>query len=204
MKTKNLFRGLKSSASPPGASPCGICPWRECPWRECRFADEYQTATCSKSVRRLRNFSRLGRNSRKLAAFTLIELMVVIVILGILAAFVVPRITKRPEDARVTKAKIEISNLEQALELYYLDNGSYPSSEQGLAALVKKPSSGDEPQNWREGGYLAKSKIPKDPWGNDYMYVSPGTHNQDYDLYSLGKDGQEGGEGYDADITNWE
>jgi len=162
---------------------------------------------CKDLKRGLKNIFSLSLNKRrgkKYMAFTLIELMVVIVILGILAAFVVPKITKRPEDARVTKAKIEISNLEQALELYYLDNGTYPSTEQGLEALVQKPSTGDEPSNWREGGYLAKSKIPKDPWGNDYMYVSPGTHNQDYDLYSLGKDGQEGGEGYDADITNWE
>jgi general secretion pathway protein G len=130
--------------------------------------------------------------------------MVVIVILGILAAFIVPRVTKRPEDARVTKAKIEISNLEQALELYYLDNSSYPSSEQGLQALVEKPSTGETTENWRAGGYLAKSRIAKDPWGNEYVYVSPGIHSEDYDLYSLGKDGAEGGEGYDADITNWE
>ncbi len=143
-------------------------------------------------------------NTKRYEAFTLIELMVVIVILGILAAFIVPRVTKRPEDARVTKAKIEISNLEQALELYYLDNGSYPSTEQGLQALVEKPSTGETPENWRTGGYLAKSRIAKDPWGNEYMYVSPGIHSEDYDLYSLGKDGSEGGEGYDADITNWE
>jgi general secretion pathway protein G len=152
----------------------------------------------------------LSRSKRKIncasryRAFTLIELMVVIVILGILAAFIVPRVTKRPEDARVTKAKIEISNLEQALELYYLDTGSYPSSEQGLQALVEKPSTGDTPENWRAGGYLAKSRIAKDPWGNDYMYLSPGVHSEDFDLYSLGKDGAEGGEGYDTDITNWE
>jgi len=163
-----------------------------------------KTRNLFRSLKKLFLLSHWWRNGRNFAAFTLIELMVVIVILGILAAFVVPRITKRPEDARVTKAKIEISNLEQTFELYYLDNSSYPSTEQGLEALVKKPSAGDEPQNWREGGYLAKSKIPKDPWGNDYVYVSPGAHNQDYDLYSLGKDGQEGGEGYDADITNWE
>jgi general secretion pathway protein G len=145
------------------------------------------------------------RNSKRgLEAFTLIELMVVIVILGILAAFVVPRLTRRPEDARVTKAKIEISNLEQALELYYLDNGMYPSTEQGLAALVEKPGVGDIPQNWQEGGYLAKGRLPNDPWGSPYVYISPGVHNSDYDLYSLGKDGQDGGEGYDADITNWE
>jgi general secretion pathway protein G len=147
-----------------------------------------------------------GRNESKgrFEAFTLIELMVVIVILGILAVFVVPRLTKRPEDARVTKAKIEISNLEQALELYYLDNGMYPSTEQGLRALVEKPQSGDIPQNWKTGGYLAKGRLPTDPWGNEYVYISPGNHNSDYDLYSLGKDGQEGGEEYDADITNWE
>ncbi len=145
---------------------------------------------------------RFIRNTMKLAAFTLIELMVVIVILGILAAFIVPRVSKRPEDAKVTKAKVEIANIEQALELYYLDNGMYPTSEQGLSALIEEPSSGDVPPNWKEGGYLAKKRMPVDPWGNPYVYVSPGIQNEDYDLYSLGKDGAEGGEGYDADITN--
>ena len=142
--------------------------------------------------------------SSRTQAFTLLELMVVVVILGILAAFIVPRISKRPEDARVTKAKIEISNLEQALELYYLDNGMYPSTEQGLVALIEKPQVGDIPQNWQEGGYLVKGKLSADPWGSPYGYISPGFNNSDYDLYSLGKDGQDGGEGYDADITNWE
>ena len=142
--------------------------------------------------------------AKRAQAFTLLELMVVVVILGILAAFIVPRISKRPEDARVTKAKIEISNIEQALELYYLDNGMYPSNEQGLRALIETPTTGDVPENWKAGGYLAKSKIPRDPWGNEYVYVSPGTHSEDYDLFSLGKDGVEGGEGYDSDITNWE
>jgi general secretion pathway protein G len=142
--------------------------------------------------------------TKRMEAFTLLELMVVVVILGILAAFVVPRITKRPEDARVTKARIEIANLEQALELYYLDNGSYPTTEQGLSALIEQPQSGQIPENWKEGGYLAKSKLPEDPWGNEYQYVSPGVHNRDFDLYSLGKDGVEGGEGYEADITNWD
>jgi general secretion pathway protein G len=142
--------------------------------------------------------------SVRLKAFTLLELMVVVVILGILAAFVVPRISKRPEDARVTKARIEISNLEQALELYYLDTGMYPSTEQGLRALIEQPQTGDIPENWKPGGYLAKSKVPEDPWGNEYVYVSPGVHNADYDLFSLGKGGVEGGEGYESDITNWE
>ncbi len=141
---------------------------------------------------------------KRVDAFTLLELMVVVVILGILAAFIVPRISKRPEDARVTKAKIEISNLEQALELYYLDNGEYPSTEQGLRALIEIPQTGDIPESWKAGGYLAKSKVPRDPWGNEYVYASPGNHNEDYDLLSLGKDGVEGGEGYDSDITNWE
>jgi general secretion pathway protein G len=142
--------------------------------------------------------------AQRFQAFTLLELMVVVVILGILAAFIVPRISKRPEDARVTKARIEISNLEQALELYYLDTGVYPSTEQGLRALIEIPDTGDIPENWKSGGYLAKSKVPRDPWGNEYVYMAPGTHNGDYDLYSLGKDGIEGGEEYDADITNWE
>ncbi len=142
--------------------------------------------------------------SKRAQAFTLLELMVVVVILGILAAFIVPRISKRPEDARVIKAKIEISNLEQALELYYLDTGVYPYNDQGLRALIEMPDTGDVPENWKAGGYLAKSKLPRDPWGNEYVYVAPGTHNEDYDLYSLGKDGIEGGEGYDSDITNWE
>jgi general secretion pathway protein G len=154
----------------------------------------------------VRKFVSVVKNSTRarIEAFTLLELMVVVVILGILAAFIVPRITKRPEDARVTKARIEISNLEQALELYYLDNGSYPTTEQGLRALIEKPQSGDIPDNWKAGGYLSKSRAPEDPWGNEYVYVMPGVHNQDFDLYSLGKDGVEGGEGYDADITNWD
>lgn len=141
---------------------------------------------------------------RNIQAFTLIELMVVIVILGILSVIVIPRITKRPEEAKVTKAKVEISNLEQALELYYLDNGMYPTTEQGLQALVEKPEIGEIPQHWREGGYLSKKKVPLDPWGHPYVYISPGVHNKDFDIYSLGKDGKEGGKGYDADITNWE
>jgi general secretion pathway protein G len=154
----------------------------------------------------MRRSTRKHENTRRgrLPAFTLIELMVVVVILGILAVFVVPRVAGRPEEARVTKARVEIANLEQALELYYLDNGRYPDTEQGLEALVRKPDTGPEPSNWQPGGYLSKPRLPVDPWRNPYMFMSPGNNNPDYDLYSLGRDGQPGGEGYDADITNWE
>lgn len=145
------------------------------------------------------------RPEPRLAAFTLLELMIVVVIMGILAAFVVPRIVGRPDEARVAKAKIEISSIEQALELYNLDNGIYPSTEQGLQALVQPPQAGEIPPNWKEGGYLMKKRVPADPWGNPYVYVAPGTQNPDsFDLSSLGKDGKEGGEGPAGDITNWE
>ncbi len=132
--------------------------------------------------------------------FTLIEVMVVVIILGILAAIIVPRLTGRTEQARIVKAKTDIRNIEAALELFRLDNGFYPSTEQGLEALVEKPTTGRIPQNWREGGYL--KKVPLDPWGNPYIYLSPGEHGE-YDLYTLGADGEEGGEGADADIGNW-
>ncbi len=132
--------------------------------------------------------------------FTLIEVMVVVIILGILAAIIVPRLTGRTEQARVVKAKTDIRSIEAALELFRLDNGFYPSTEQGLEALVRKPTTGRIPRNWRKGGYL--KKVPLDPWGNPYIYLSPGEHGE-YDLYTLGADGEEGGEGADADIGNW-
>lgn len=135
--------------------------------------------------------------------FTLIELMVVIVILGILAGLIVPRIMERPEEARRAKARMQIESLETTLKLYKLDNGSYPTTEQGLQALVEPPSVGNLPRNWREGGYLEKGKVPKDPWGNDYIYLSPGT-NGEYDIISYGMDGELGGEGKNEDITSWE
>jgi len=137
------------------------------------------------------------------AGFTLIELMVVIVILGILAGLIVPRIMSRPEEARRTKARIQIESMETALKLYKLDTGSYPSTEQGLQALVEAPSVGVLPQRWREGGYLEKGKVPKDPWGNEYIYLCPGLQG-DYDLMSYGADGEQGGEGKDRDVTNWD
>jgi general secretion pathway protein G len=135
--------------------------------------------------------------------FTLIELMVVIVILSILAVWVAPKIMGRPEQAKQVKAKVDIQGLETALKLYKLDNGSYPTTEHGLEALVSPPDSGKAAKNWREGGYVEKGKIPKDPWGNDFVYLSPGTQG-DYDIISYGADGEPGGEDYDKDITNWD
>ena len=135
--------------------------------------------------------------------FTLIELMVVIVILGILAGLIIPRIMGRPGEAKQAKARLQIESLETALKLYKLDNGTYPTTEQGLQALVEPPSVGTPAKNWRQGGYLEKGKVPKDPWGNDFIYVSPGAHG-DYDLSSLGADGQPGGEGENKDINSWE
>ena len=132
--------------------------------------------------------------------FTLIELMVVIIILGVLAGLVLPRFMGRTEEAKRTKAKLQIESLESALKLYKLDNGNYPSTEQGLDSLVQKPTSGNIPKNWREGGYLEKGTIPIDPWGRAYVYLSPGIQNKDFDLRSLGADGEEGGEGEDQDI----
>ncbi len=140
------------------------------------------------------------RGLRDNRGFTLIEIMVVVIILGILASIIVPRLTGRTEQARITKAKVDIKNIESALELFKLDNGFYPSTEQGLEALVEKPTVGRIPKNWKEGGYL--KKLPIDPWGNEYVYLSPGEHG-DFDLYSLGADGREGGTGSDADIGNW-
>lgn len=137
------------------------------------------------------------------AAFTLIELMVVMVILGILAGLIVPRIMDRPEEARRTKAGVQMQSIEQALKLYKIDNGQYPTTEQGLQALVEPPAVGNLAKKWRTGGYLEKGKVPKDPWGNDFVYISPGLHG-DFDLISYGPDNQAGGEGKDADINNWE
>ena len=135
--------------------------------------------------------------------FTLIELMVVIVILGILAGLIVPRIMGRPEQAKKLKARMQIESISTALKLYKLDNGSYPTTEQGLQALVEPPATGNIPKNWRKGGYLEKGKVPKDPWGNDFIYLSPGIHD-DFDLLAYGADGAAGGEDENADINSWE
>lgn len=132
--------------------------------------------------------------------FTLIEVLVVVVILGILAGLIVPRIMDRPDQARVVAAQNDINAIMNALKLYRLDNGTYPSPDQGLAALVTRPETGDAPRNWKSGGYL--DRVPKDPWGNDYQYLNPGIHGE-IDVVSLGADRQAGGEGYNADIGSW-
>lgn len=145
----------------------------------------------------------LSTRHKLYSGFTLIEIMVVIVILGILAGLIVPRIMSRPEEARRTKAALQIRSIESSLKLYKLDNGIYPDTEQGLDALVKKPETGTVPKNWKKGGYLDSLKVPKDPWGNPFVFVMPG-ENGDFDLSSYGQDGEKGGERDNADINNWE
>lgn len=135
--------------------------------------------------------------------FTLIELMVVIVILGILAGLIIPRIMGRPDEARAAKARMQIESMETALKLYKLDSGDYPTTEQGLQALVEPPAVGSLAKNWRQGGYLEKGRLPKDPWDRDFIYISPGAHG-DFDLSCLGADGEPGGEGKNKDINSWE
>ncbi len=134
--------------------------------------------------------------------FTLIEIIVVVFILSLLAAIITPKIIGRTDDARIADVKIQIRNLETALKLFKIDNGFYPSAEQGLDALIQKPETGKTPKKYRDGGYLEGKKIPLDAWGNQYVYLSPGV-NGDYDIISFGADGEEGGEGKDADISNW-
>lgn len=132
--------------------------------------------------------------------FTLIELMVVLVILGVLAAMIAPRIMDRPDEARIVAAKADIATIVQALKMYRLDNIRYPTTEQGLQALIAKPVMAPVPNNWKTGGYL--EKLPNDPWGNPYVYLNPGRQGE-IDVISLGADGEAGGEGKDADIGSW-
>ena len=148
-------------------------------------------------------FKKIKICNSPMAGFTLLEIIVVVFILGLLAAIVAPKIIGRTDDARIAEAKVQIKNLETALKLFKLDNGFYPATEQGLAALVEKPTRGQIPQKYREGGYLEQKKIPFDPWNNPYIYISPGLHG-DFDIASLGADGKEGGEGKDADIMSWD
>ena len=137
---------------------------------------------------------------KKQKGFTLLEVMVVLVIIGLLIAIVAPNVLDNQDQAMQQKARADIASLEQALEMYRLDNFSYPTTEQGLAALVSKPSLAPEPRNYRENGYIRR--LPTDPWGNPYQYRSPGEHGR-IDIFTLGADGRPGGEGMNAEIGNW-
>jgi len=139
-------------------------------------------------------------SARDASGFTLIEVLVVVVILGILAAVVVPRFMDEPDRARVVKARQDIQALVTALNMYRLDNQVYPSTRQGLQALVERPGGAPEPMSWKEGGYI--ERLPTDPWGRDYLYLNPGIHG-DIDVWSNGADGRPGGDGIDSDIGNW-
>ena len=145
--------------------------------------------------------ARRSRTNSVERGFTLIEIMVVVVIMGILAALVVPKLMGRSDDARIVAAKQDVATVMQALKLYKLDNQRYPTTEQGLQALIAKPTSGPSADGWKTGGYL--DKLPKDPWRNPYQYLSPGIKGE-IDVFSLGADGQPGGVGNDADIGSWD
>lgn len=134
--------------------------------------------------------------------FTIIEILVVIVILGILGTLLVPKFLDKPDEARVTKASLDIRALESALKIYKLENGSYPTTEQGLSALVEKPEIEPIPRNYKRGGYIEETNM-EDPWGNQYIYRSPGEDDRDYEIISYGADGEEGGEDFDADIASF-
>jgi len=135
------------------------------------------------------------------SGFTLLELLVVVVIIGILAGFVAPNFLDQPENARRTQAEVQVRAISEALEMYKLDNRRYPTTEQGLQALVTKPTTEPVPPKWKDGGYM--KSLPSDPWDSPYVYLQPGV-NGAFDLLSYGADGQAGGSGNDADITNWE
>jgi len=142
-------------------------------------------------------------SSGSVEGFTLIEIMVVVVILGILALYVAPKFIGRTEEAKVTRVRLDFQALETALKLYRLDNGVYPTTDQGLTALVQPPDIEPIPKRWRSDGYMDKGRIPQDPWGNPYIYISPGAQG-DFDIISLGADGLEGGEAENQDLTNWD
>lgn len=135
--------------------------------------------------------------------FTLIEIMVVVIILGLLAGLVLPRIMGQEETAKIEAAKVQIRSLEGALDAFKLDNGFYPATDQGLEALIRKPEAGRIPTRWREGGYLKPARIPKDPWDKDFVYLAPGNEGREYEIVSYGPDNEPGGEGNNADIESW-
>lgn len=137
------------------------------------------------------------------SGFSLIELIVAMIILGILGVILAPQLMDRPQEARVTKAVTEIRALQTALRFYKLDNGRYPTTEQGIEALIKEPTTSPEPLNYRKSGYLETENLPLDPWGHEYIYRSPGSDDRDYEIISLGADGEEGGEDFDKDIESW-
>ena len=149
----------------------------------------------------MQNFKHRFARQRRQRGFTLVEIMVVVVIIGILGALVVPKLLGRTGESRVTAARVDIATLMSALKMYKLDNQRYPTTEQGLTSLIQKPTSGPAANGWKEGGYI--DKLPKDPWGNPYQYLSPGLHGE-VDVYSLGADGQPGGTGEDADVGSWD
>lgn len=154
----------------------------------------------NETIRRIKELIKSYKSEKGL---TLIELMIVITIIGILLTLVVPRFMDLPEKAKVQAAKQQISAFGIALDRYYLDNGFYPTTEQGLETLITMPNTEPIPNNYNEGGYLKKKELPKDPWGRSFIYHSPGEHGNDYELMSYGADGREGGEGKNADIKSW-
>lgn len=154
-----------------------------------------------KIIKRFRQAVNSIQNNK---GFTLMEIMIVMAIIGILSIIVLPRFMDIPQKARIQAAKQQMSAFGLALDRYSLDSGIYPTTEQGLDALVKKPATEPMPQNYNEGGYMKKTEVPKDPWGNAYIYKSPGENGRDYEITSLGSDGKEGGTGDKADIHSWE